>query len=92
MTPGEQLPLFDAPASPMRRTAPAPRSSTVRYTRIAANGLRLCRDCCTAIYQHRSRGRRAPAPKRATWRRTDDTTDLVLCQDHKEQRHADDHR
>jgi hypothetical protein len=85
---GDQLPLFDFPASPMRRTAPAPKSSPVRYTRIVPTAKRrLCDDCCQEI--HRIGQAFAPYPKRAIWRRTDDTTTVLLCQPHKDERHAD---
>lgn len=86
----EQLPLFDSPASPVRRTFPAPRSSTIRYTRIAtkAGGRTLCDDCCRLI--HELGQLLAPLPRRAVWRRTDDKTAVVLCQAHKDERHAHD--
>jgi len=76
----DQLPLFDAPASPMRRTTPAPRSSTTQYRRITAKRGRLCDDC------PRDRYPLGPLPRQAIWRRTDDTTSMVLCQLHKEER------
>jgi len=81
-----QLPLFDSPASPMRRHSPAPRSSPVQYTRITpkTHTRALCDDCCTDIRQQEQGV--APYPQRATWRRVDDTTSTVLCQAHKEER------
>ncbi len=76
----DQMPLFDAPASPMRRTTPAPRTSTIEYTRLTTTRTRLCADC---PHDHYPLG---PNPRRATWKRTDDRTVIPLCQDHKEQR------
>jgi len=86
-----QLPLFDSPASPVRRTFPAPRSSPVQYTRIARARTRrrsMCDDCCRDIYEL---GQLLAFPPRiATWRRTDDTTTVMLCQAHKDKRHNND--
>jgi hypothetical protein len=87
---GDQMPLFDSPASPIRRRYPAPRSSSVSYNRFRPRQRVLCDDCCRQVL---AIGQAlADHPRVAIWRRVDDTSAVVLCQIHKDARHDDDTR